>query len=249
MGFLFFGGPEMFYGIFNEKWLPLAIGIGVLFIITFVLMAWTVQTHGIVIATIFQKMSLLAPAILGISFYGESTGPIKTIGILLALVSIIILGLRPRRHQLKSGINPGIWLLPIGVFLGSCIIDSALYLAELYELVHGADVRFIVTIFSVAFLGGTISLLNQKSKKLSTINRKNIVAGVGLGIPNFFSIYLLLMVLSGDLEASVVFPINNIGILLLSSIFGLVFFKEHLSTVKATGLSLALISIILISNG
>jgi len=65
---------------------------------------------------------------------------------------------------------------------------------------------------------------------------------------NFFSIYLLVLLL-GKYEGSVVFPINNVGILGFSALIGLLFFSEKFSVYKWFGLGFALGSIYLISNG
>ena len=81
------------------------------------------------------------------------------------------------------------------------------------------------------------------------LSRKTLLAGIGLGIPNLFSIYLLVLVLSQGIDGSVVFPINNVGILAGSAILGVILFKEKLGITQLSGLALATASILLIAYG
>ncbi|MBK7524245.1 MAG: EamA family transporter [Saprospiraceae bacterium] len=85
--------------LFEKKWFWLAVLMGLLFIITFNLMALTVQKFGVSIATIFQKMSLIAPAILAISLYGEPAPWTKICGILLAILAIVLLSYKKGKTE------------------------------------------------------------------------------------------------------------------------------------------------------
>jgi uncharacterized membrane protein len=78
------------------------------------------------------------------------------------------------------------------------------------------------------------------------LNKKAILWGVLLGIPNYFSMYFLVKTL-GVFPASYIFPINNIGIVALSTIIALLAFKEQLNKKNILGLGLAIIAILLIS--
>ncbi|MGY8914875.1 MAG: EamA family transporter, partial [Flavobacteriales bacterium] len=78
---------------------------------------------------------------------------------------------------------------------------------------------------------------------------RNVIAGLVLGIFNYFSIYFLLRALQNDfINSSSIFTINNVAIVLLSTIFGILFFKETLSKMNWFGIGLAVISIILVAT-
>ena len=101
--------------------------------------------------------------------------------------------------------------------------------------------------FLFAGLTGLIILIIRIIKGQTVIRTKNIIAGVCLGIPNFFSIYLLLLALQQGWEGSVVFPINNVGVLVLAAFFGIVLFKEKLNGFKLAGFILSLLAIFFIT--
>ena len=77
---------------------------------------------------------------------------------------------------------------------------------------------------------------------------KNVLAGVVLGVPNYGSIYFLLQAFENSgMKSSVLFPVNNISIVVFSALAAIVFFKEKVSKLNMLGILLALVSIAIIS--
>jgi len=245
------GKPAVTFEVLEKEWIWAAIFIGFTFIVTFILLASTVQKFGVVLASIFQKMSFIAPTILAILVYGETGSTIKIIGVLLAIASIFVMSLNKKdisKIEAKS-INKWIWIFPIGTFIVSCFVDSALFYVNHTGLASSLDIDFIATLFFFAGSFGFLFVLFDYFKNGTTYRWKDVIAGFALGIPNFFSIYFLLKVLSNGMGGSVVFPINNVGILLVTAVLGLFFFHEKFNTQKLIGFSMAVFSIILVANG
>ena len=235
--------------IYNLPWFWYAVSLGVIFALSFNILALTVQNFGIVIATIFQKMSLVAPALFAIFVFGESSGIMKWIGIGASLFAIGLLGYNNDK-QIKSNKtqNALVYLFPIFTFLCSCLIDSGLYYIDVSGLVTGGKIEFVASLFFFAGVSGLLFLIYRIIKGDSKLNLKSVFAGVLLGIPNFFSIYLLLLALNQGWGGSVVFPLNNVGVLVLASLYGFLLFKEKLSAVKIIGIILSLFAIYCISQ-
>lgn len=75
------------------------------------------------------------------------------------------------------------------------------------------------------------------------------MGGIVLGIPNYFSIYFLVMALRNpDFESSTLFTLNNVAIVTLSTLLGIALFRERLIKHNWIGLALAVISIILVAR-
>ncbi|HMU04738.1 MAG TPA: EamA family transporter [Saprospiraceae bacterium] len=89
--------------------------------------------------------------------------------------------------------------------------------------------------------------MHPSVSKREVLKFKNLIGGIGLGIPNFFSIYLLLLSLQQGWGGSVVFPVNNVGVLVMAAFFGIVLFKERLVPLRIAGFILAILAIILIT--
>lgn len=231
--------------LFSKIWFPYALGLGIVFILTFNLMALTVRHFGVVVASVFQKMSLIAPALIAILIYSEPSGWLKWTGIALALISVVLLSYQKNVSH-KSSSEKYIFLLPVMTFLLSCVIDSSLYLLQYHTIGQEGDPEFVASLFLSAGLTGLLFLLWKISQGKATFTKPNVIAGIALGIPNFFSIYLLILVLEQGWGASVVFPVNNVGVLLLSGIFGIVLFKERPDIFKWSGYVLAICAILFI---
>jgi multidrug transporter EmrE-like cation transporter len=71
---------------------------------------------------------------------------------------------------------------------------------------------------------------------------RNIVFGLSLGIPNYLSILFVLKSLN-KMDSSLVFPILNIGVVVLSALVGWGYYKEQLSKLNWLGVILAIVSI------
>jgi multidrug transporter EmrE-like cation transporter len=93
-------------------------------------------------------------------------------------------------------------------------------------------------------------LLFQYATKQLQFAWKHLIAGVVIGIPNYFSIWCLVRFLKNSRwESSASFPVNNMGIVLFSSVVAWLLFKERLSKINWLGVALSLLAISLIAFG
>lgn len=245
-GSLVYGKFALPEDLFNKEWLWGAMFLGMFFVVTFNLMALTVQNFGVSIATIFQKMSLIAPTILAIKIYGDPSPWSKITGIILAILAIILLSYKEQKTK-ENKHDGWIVFLPVIVFLGSCVVDSGLYLVEKEALAPNGDIEFISSLFFFAGMFGLSQLIFLYFRGRVKFEFKSLAGGIALGVPNFFSIYLLLLLLAKGWEGSVVFPINNVGVLVMATFFGYLFFKERLTGIKMVGFVMACLAIVLIA--
>ncbi|MAW30553.1 MAG: hypothetical protein CMD15_01410 [Flavobacteriales bacterium] len=233
---LLYGNPICLTDIVNTSWIYPTIALGIFFVVMFNIMAKTTQQLGISIASIASKMSLVIPVIAALLFQRNINLSIYNyIGILLALIAIFLTFKKKQKTQ-KS--------LKIAVFLffGAGILDSFLdYIREKHlESINDFNL-FIILIFFIAFFTGFVIIIFNRNK----ISFKNIIGGVLLGIPNYFSIYFVLLSLE-SLGGAVVFPVLNIGVVLISTIISYLVYKENLNKENWFGIVLACVSIFLL---
>jgi drug/metabolite transporter (DMT)-like permease len=231
--------------LLEVSWFPYAAILGFVFVAIFNVIAHTIQHFGIVISTIFQRMSLLAPATLGVLLFNEALTGNKIMAIILALGAIFLLSYQKNALEVHAD-SKWVWLLPLLTLLGSSIIDGSLFLVEAKGIAPNGDIQFTSTLFLMAGVGGLVLLIFRYFKTGEFMNMKSVIAGVCLGIPNFFSIYFILLLLAKGYEGSVVFPVLNVGILCFAAIFGFLFFKEKISNIKKLGFGLAIAAIVLL---
>ncbi|WP_405377347.1 EamA family transporter [Nonlabens sp. Asnod3-A02] len=229
--------------ILQADWLYYSFFIGALFIFIFNIMALTSQKNGLTVAAVSGKMSLVIPVVAGIWLYQESIGWMKIAGILLALVSVYLTSVKS-----KDGLqlDKRTLILPVILFLGSGIIDTTLKYAEINYVPIGEESLFSAMCFATAFTIGIIILLYEATQK-RFINLRSIIAGIALGIPNYFSIYFIIKSLKNGMESSVVYPINNVATVLFASILGILIFKEKLIPKNYIGIIVAIVAILMIA--
>ena len=226
--------------IVSSDWFIGVIILGFLFIAIFNVMALTAQKNGLSVASVASKMSVVIPIIFGIYVYNESIGFQKIIGILMALVAVYLTAIKAKDN---SVVTQSLYL-PILLFFGSGIIDTSIN----YFAPDNKIPLFSACIFGFAFTIGCTLMVYKSIRFKKSFSLKSIPLGATLGIINYGSIYFLLKALRIDgLESSSLFTINNVAIVAVSTLIGLLIFKEKISNKNWIGICLALISIVLVT--
>lgn len=241
------GNSTVFFDKFWVRdWFPIAVGLGLLFILIFYLIGLTNQISGVSVAAAASKLGVIIPVMTGVLFFGEPISFPVGAAIIASLVSVVLISHKPREpHHGKY-----LWiLLPLAVMVGSGIIDTTLKYIQSYALGNSPESHPTTMIFAGAGISGMVIMLLQPAKRSKLKYGKNWIAGILLGIPNYFSIWLLLKALNtGELTSVVIFPLNNISIVVVSTLASLMIFREKLSYRNIAGLIIALISIFIISR-
>lgn len=243
MGFFFAERQIPISEIYLEPWFSGALFLGALFVSIFFVMAMTAQKNGVSVTSIAGKMSVVVPIFFGIILYNESVTFLKIVGIIMALIAVYLSSVKEEKSE-----KNGTLLLPILLFIGSGTIDTLLkYIQENY--VSDEDVSiFSGSLFGIAGVFAFFILVIKTIKKREAFGYKNIIAGIILGIPNYYSIIFLIKALQNkNFESSTLFTINNVAIVVVSTLVGLFFFKEKFSIKNRIGVAMAILGIILVT--
>jgi len=224
----------------NGWWICLALGLG--FILIFTLVGKSTELLGVATTSIAFKLSFIIPTIVAILFYGDQLTIYKIIGIISAIVAVYFITYQKSDSDSKNN-NKNAWLLPVLIFVGSGITDSIFNVIQRNYTPVGFDHIVTIMVFFGAFLSGMMMYGFNKEM----YQWKNVIAGIVLGVPNYGSLYFLLQALKHTGYApSTLFPINNLGIVVVSAIIGLLIFRESFSAKKIIGFALAIASIVMI---
>ena len=244
VGLLLFNIPFPLSDLLERPWLFPSMALGALFIVIFNLMARTAQNFGVSVASVATKMSLVIPVVAGILIYDETLGILKVVGIVVALLAVYFASTRAG----KLKIDRRTLYLPLLVFLGSGIIDLSIKYLEQTSIPENELPVFSAFTFASAGSIGVLSILLKGPAALIRFRPANLSGGITLGIPNFFSIYFLLLALkTPGLTSAAIFTLNNVAIVMLSTLLGVLLFRERLSAMNWIGVALAVASILMIS--
>lgn len=240
-GFVFFPFDISKLVSIELNWFLTAITTSILFIGLFLIMGFSSQRNGLSSTSVAVKMSM-ALSVFGMMIsYSEEIQWIKIMGIVLAIFGVI--GMTIQDNSEKKGTS-SVWML-IVLFVGSGLLDFLLNYIQHHILLENETAFFTAYAFGMAGLIGLIIALLLWTKGKLKPSLRNIVAGVSLGIPNYFSIYFLMKaydVLSWS--GSSILAVINVSIVTIASIIGLFFFKEKWNRIKIIGFTSALISIL-----
>src|SRR5690606_3038046 len=129
-------------------------------------------------------------------------GFLKLTGIVLALIAVYLTSVKT-----KGSLRINDFIFPTLLFFGSGVIDTSLKYFENHYVSYTMIPIFSATIFFFAAVFGVVFLAIRG--KLN-IGIKEVIGGLLLGIPNYYSIAFLMQALSTKgLESSTVFTINH----------------------------------------
>jgi len=244
-GILGYQGSISIFDLPQFDWFYYTLGLGALFIIVFNLMAVTTQRSGLSVVSVATKMSVVIPVIFGLIYYKESLGIFKVVGILLALVAVYLTSIKSKNGIAIKKEN---LIFPVLVFFGSGIVDTSIKFLEGSFVAKNDVPLFSAVVFAAAAIVGTVLLMIQMLRGKFNFEAKNILGGIALGIPNYASIYFLVQALrSGIFESSGIFTINNVAIVAVSTVVGILLFKEKLILKNWIGIILAIVSILFVA--
>lgn len=238
---------EDFAGWHAEPWTPWAVGLGLLFLPGFYIAGQCVAKFGVGLTALMQKISLIVTACYAILFCGEPGGTLKWLGIGLAVLAIVLVNLPGQAHR-EDG-SPGkakpvwLWLLPVTTFSVNGLIDTGFYAARHQSYGSFPEGVFATVLFCIAGVTGLVVLAIRLSGRKGLPDRRTLAAGLILGVPNFFSIYLLLLALDSGRGGSVVFPVFNTAVIILSALTGFWAFREKFSRINYIGFAVACLAI------
>jgi drug/metabolite transporter (DMT)-like permease len=235
---------------YSSAWIILSFTTGAIFPFSFYLMALAIEKVNIGVASVANKMSLVIPVTFSLLFLktgARDMSALNITGICLALPAILMASLKKSDNILMNENAQKNFVLPLLVFLTGGLVDTLINFISYAYLSPKEQALFPLFTFTAAAFMGTLIILSRIYLKQERIYLKSVWGGVILGIPNFFSIYFMLKAFTDfNNDGAFIFPFLNISVIIISSLLGVLFFKEKLSKLNMAGIVLALISICMI---
>ncbi len=222
LGFLLSANNNASPGVYG-----LAVVLGLFFFVGFMLFSKAIKFAGLAGAVTMGRISLAIPVALSLFLWGEKPAVWDFVG--LALIFFIIL-----TWEGKIGRFSPI-LLSLFIIFG--LLDAAM---KFFKIKFPATDEgfFLVILFFSAIIWSWMYILLTKRR----VCYRDLITGLLLGVPNFFSSYCLLRALI-DIPGYVAFPFINIGIIILSALSGFALFKERLTPKRLALVFLGIVAV------
>lgn len=229
----------------SQSWIFFAFVQGIILAVNFYLLAQTAQRVGVAVASLASRLSVAIPSLLAIVLYGDSLSGVKIIGLLAAMLALYLCT-APDQHMGIGDLRL-FHFLPMTLFVTFGCYFTILKYLQTYHLTESSYHSYVMSGFVFAFLCSIVIGIAKGVFSSADFRLRHAVAGIFLGVINYVAIYALLKVLALEgWESSQLFPIYSVGVVSVSSLLALLFFKERLSRMKAIGLAVGLAAVALL---
>jgi len=139
--------------------------------------------------------------------------------------------------------------MPVLVFITFGCYFSILKYLQAYYLNSASYHVYVMSGFVFAFVSSIAIGISRRVFSSAEFRMKHIYAGIFLGGINYVAVYALLEVLAlKGWESSQLFPIYSVGVVTVSAILAMLFFRERLSRQKAMGLAVGMAAVALLNR-
>ena len=211
--------------------------LAALFVASFFAFAKAVGAAGTALATVSSRLSVIVPLLLSIVIYKEDPTIYQLAGIMLAFITILLFYFSLKNDSSKKLRFIDYFYL-LAVLIGIGLNDFCMKIFQQWRP-EVEKSYFIFIIFSAA----TIYTFFVIFIKRIPLKRIVLIRGGILGVPNMFSTFFILLALA-QLPAIVVYPMTNIGIILLTALGVWMIWKETLNLFGKWALVSGIIAII-----
>ena len=239
-GIAYSGCDNGFQRQFSPLLISLGILVGILFVCSYILMVATIKKLGVTIPVSLMRLSAVLPTFGSMLFFAEIPASLQLAGIALAFFSLPFASKeRIAWNNLTQVLHNGFgWgLLLFGVFGITNFVFKIQY--EILPLEN--PYHFLMIIFPTSCAVSGLMAIRYRA----SFTKEVVLLGMLLGILNLFSSYFLMKALQ-ELPGIVVYPINGIGIILVSAITSLFIWKELLTGKNYIFIGLASLALLLI---
>ena len=215
--------------------LGLGIVNGILLLTSFILMQASVRKNGVVLTSVFTKLGLLVPVVLSVLVFREMPTWLQVAGFCIAVAAIIVINLNKAEETGRFD-----WSLILLLLLAGGT-DA---MAKVYEALGPAALAdpYLFFSFGAALVLCIPVVLTKKERP----GFRELLFGVLIGIPNFFSSKFLLMALN-TVPAVVAYPTFSVSTLLLITLTGVLAFREKLNRLQWAALCAILAALVMLN--
>lgn len=228
--FLAWGTFYIFDFSFDAKVLLYSLGFGVCYAFTMIGLINALKLGSVSITNLLMQSSLISTSIWGLIFWREQSPltPWVIVGLIGVVVSLYLcLGVGKEKEKKKFN---GKWLFfALMMFIGNsgcCIFQKQQQMDFGGE--HGTLFMFGAMVISLA-VNGILLITTPKTTGTGKLLKRGWFCPVLAGFGNMLSNFFVILLASGTLSPSLVYPVLSVGGLAITTLVSVILFKEKLS--------------------
>lgn len=200
-----------------------------------------IRAAGLALSAGFSRLSVVLPLLACLLVWGEALAPLEIAGVALAVLAGVLLamGRSGPAGALSRQALPALLLLVLGQAVAQTSLKVFERTCPLEEMAG-----FLLVLFgSAALLSGALLFRREGS-----LCRREMGWGVAVGVPNLGTGLFITLALA-ELRGTLVFPLQNVGALVLLTLLGVFLWRERLRRLAWAGMLLAAASLLLLQGG
>ena len=232
-------------GLFNISIFSLVLSVffGLSVAITQVMQARAMGKGPASIVTLIYSCGFLIPIFYGLPFWGEDVSIFQWIGIALLVVSIGLIVIKGDSVRSLATWLPFAIIAMLGSGINAIFQKTHQYSSYADELPLFLAYSLF---FSALFTGLTVLLTKKEANKpQSKKSLKSIIVPICLGVC-VGALNLLNLNLSGKIPSVILFPVYNVGSLLLTTVISSVIYKDKISKRQSVGFAIGIVAILIV---
>ena len=199
------------------------------------------------IVSLVYSCGFLVPIFYGLLFWDEGVSAYQWLGILLLLIALYLIVIKKEKSEKMLAWLPFAVIAMLGSGANAIFQKTHQYSAFAGEL----KIFLVYSLFFSALFTGVISLvIRDRGEKESAISLKQNITkkfivplclGICVGLLNFLNLSL-----SGKLPSIILFPVYNIGSMLLSSFISALIYKDKPTKRQGIGFAIGIVAILIV---
>lgn len=232
---------------FDKELWKYCIAFGVSFGCSVVFSTLSLQLGDMSLTGLVTSFSLIIPTLYGIVFLKNNVSLFFYIGITLLAIAIILINYKfhNKHEHIKKNINVK-WIIFICIaFIGNGLCSTFQTMQQIAYSGTKKSELMVVSLAIACVMILILSLMMERKNILSTLKSSLLLGGTcGLcnGIVNLSTLTLVSL-----MDVSVMYPLISGGGLVLTFVFGRLFFREKYSVLQYVGFVISIFSVVLLN--
>lgn len=225
----------------NVKILPFSLAFAAAYVTAMIAGVLAIGCGSLSLTSLIVSYSLLIPALYGLIFLDDPIGLGFYPGILLLVISLLLIN----KHEEKKKINFKWIIYVILAFLGNGMCSVFQKMQQVaFEGAYKNELMILALVTGAVVL--TIISFIKDGKQMSTYIKNGWLFGLLSGMFNGI-VNLFVMVLSGRMSASLMFPLISAGGIIVTYLISRWIYKEELTKKQLVGFILGIASVIFLN--